>query len=300
MRDERYNPFKDDSAPISSNHDNTNVFEESVDETNPFTASGSSEQPEETNSHNVKPWLERLKGVGIIAAFFLVQTIASVIMMFLIAFDGSLNLMQNASDYAPILKDMFIGMAAAESMMVIVLLVIYNRVAVRKFKQAFVPFGHFIFKIVGYYALLWTATITFSIVDSLLFPNYLEEVGNNQDIIEQALAHPALAMIISICITAPIIEEYVFRYGIINKLLYGVNKYAAAVIAAFIFAFAHIGFSQMSDPYLFIHLMLGYIGQALVFGFIYVREDNIFYPIMIHIINNVQAVILIIALANLS
>lgn len=299
MKDERYNPFKDDSSSVSSELNNANVFDAAVDEDNPFTVSGSSNQPKADN-RNVKPWLERLKGVGIIAAFFLVQTIASVIMAILIAFDGSINLMQDANDYAPILKDMFIGMAAAETMMIIVLLIIYNRVAVRKFKQAFVPFGHFVFKIIGYYALLWTATIAFSMVDSLLFPKYIEEAGNNQDIIEQALAHPALAMIISICITAPIIEEYVFRYGIINKLLYGVNRYVAAVIAAFIFAFAHIGFSQMSDPYLFMHLMLGYIGQALVFGFIYVREDNIFYPIMIHIINNVQAVVLIIMLANLS
>lgn len=299
MKDERYNPFKDDSTPISSNDDNTNVFDATVEDANPFKVSESSQEPEE-NNRNVKPWLERLKGVGIIAAFFLVQTIASVIMMILIAFDGSINLMQDTNDYAPILKDMFIGMATAESLMIIVLLIIYNRVAVRKFKQAFIPFGHFLFKIIGYYALLWTATIAFSMVDSLLFPNYLNEAGSNQDIIEQALANPALAMIISICITAPIIEEYVFRYGIINKLLYGVNKYVAAVIAAFIFAFAHIGFSQMSDPLLFMHLMLGYIGQALVFGFIYVREDNIFYPIIIHIINNVQAVILIILLANFS
>lgn len=287
---EKYNPFKDGG----SNNQNIDNLEVTNDIFNfePQFETKIDKQP--------VPWLERLKGVGIIAAFFLVQTIASLIMVFLIARDGSLELVQDTTNVGPLLKDMFIGMAIAESLMIVILLVLYNRFAYSKFKQALVPFGQFVLKIIGYYILLWTATILFSVVDSMLFPSYLNEVGSNQDVIETALATPSIAMIISICLTAPIIEEYVFRYGIIKKLLYGVPKYLAAVIAAFIFSFAHIGFSQMGDIALFSHLMLGYIGQALVFGIIYVREDNIFYPITIHIINNVQAVILIILLANIS
>ncbi len=249
----------------------------------------------------IKPWFERFKGVLIIISFFIVQFVAGVIMVLLIVKHGSQISGDGSNITAIALKDMFTGMVIAETIFIGILIAIYNTRIIKSVKSTFESSIGFILKLIGYYALLWAATIVFSLVDTTLFPNLIEEAGANQDVIEQALTlTPSAGMLISICITAPIVEEFVFRYGIISKLLYGVNKYVAAVIAALIFSFAHVGFDQMTSVPLFTHLMIGYMGQALVFSFIYAREESLVYPILIHILNNVQAVILIITLASLA
>lgn len=243
------------------------------------------------------PWIQRFIGVAIICSFFVIQFIAGIIMVYFMVVHGNLGA-TSIETASGALSDMFLGMVISESIAIFILILIFNKKIWIKVKQAVSPIVVFVLKIAGYFALLWFVTIAFSVLDSILFPNLIEEAGSNQELIEAALSTPSLAMIISICLTAPIVEEFVFRYGVISKLLYGVNKYVAAVIAALIFAFAHIGFDQMSSAPLFIHLMIGYLGQALVFGFVYVREDNLLYPIVIHILNNLQAVILILALAK--
>ncbi len=246
----------------------------------------------------VNPWIERAKGLGIIISFFIVQFVASILMVMFIQME---NLDGITSDQlmSLMLGDMFRGMVIAESVFIIIMVVIYRKILRSKLSKGLNNIFETLIKIAIYYAILWGVTILFSIIDATFFSSYLNESGANQELIEQALTGtPNIAMIISICLTAPIVEEFIFRYGIISKLFYGVNKYLAAVLAALIFAFAHIGVSQMTDMAYFTHLMIGYLGQALVFSFIYAREEGLFYPIMIHILNNVQAVILIILLAN--
>ncbi len=255
----------------------------------------------ETNSETTKqinPWIERAKGLGIVISFFVVQFFASVLMMLFISMENISDITQDQL-ISLMLSDMFKGMVIAESIFIIIIAIIYRKVLKGRLSTSLNNLFELVIKIAVYYAILWGVTIVFSIIDSTLFPQYLNESGANQDLIEQALTGtPNIAMIISICLTAPIVEEFIFRYGIISKLLYGFNKYLAAVLAALIFAFAHIGFSQMTEVAYFSHLMIGYLGQALVFSFIYAREESLFYPIVIHILNNVQAVILIILLAN--
>lgn len=290
-------------------NNNNNPFESDITESKEVKdASVQTEAAETFNKEvetptdkDIKPWFERFKGVLIIISFFVVQFAASIIMVLLIVRHGG-QINSDGSNITSIaLKDMFTGMVIAESVFIGILIAIYNKRIFKNIKSTFDSSIGFIIKLLGYYFLLWGATIVFSIIDTTLFPNLIEEAGANQDVIEQALTlTPSAGMLISICITAPIVEEFVFRYGIISKLLYGVNKYVAAVIAALIFSFAHVGFDQMTSAPLFIHLMIGYMGQALVFSYIYAREQSLVYPILIHIINNVQAVVLIIVLANLA
>lgn len=265
------------------------LFEINVEQQPMFT------EPEKKQN----PWLTRFTGVLIIISFWIVQFLAAVLMVVFLTAHGNLGAIESAQDLSGPMQDMFLGMMVAELLMIIILVIIYNKRIWNKTKDALSQPVEFLLKIAGYFGLLWVVTIVFSIVDSTLFPQLISEAGDNQELIETALATPSLPMIISICITAPIVEEFVFRFGIISKLLYGVNKYVAAVIAALIFSFAHIGFSQMTSLPLFIHLMIGYLGQALVFSFIYAKEDNLIYSIAIHILNNLQAVILIVVIANL-
>lgn len=240
-------------------------------------------------------WKERLKGVLILSFFWIMQFIGAIITIGIITIKFAKTQDDISKDIyiATYLKSMFMVMFALEVASIVLIIAIYKKRVLIKIKEAFKPFLKFVYKIIIYSVILSVSGIIFSIIDTALFPNLASQVGDNQEVIELALKKATPTMILSICITAPIVEEFVFRYGIIKKLLYGVNKYIAALIAALIFSFVHIGFSQASDISMFTHLMLGYLGQALVFSYVFVREDNLVYSITLHVINNINAVMLI-------
>lgn len=300
MNEEQYSPFKKQESQLKEGQDNS-YTQHATYNSSPMISSAEDvfgmQKPTFEPKKKVSPWIERLKGVMIIALFFVVQYLAGLIFSYIAVANNHADSIKSVADAGPLLKDMFTGMVIAEGVFVLGILIVYNKRVWFKIKDALGSFGKFVVKIFGYYILLTVTTIVFSIIDTSLFPEYASNVGDNQALIEAALLTPSLAMIVSICFTAPIVEEFVFRFGIIKKLLYGMNKYVAAVVAALIFSFAHIGISQATDHALFAHLMLSYIGQALVFAIVYVREDNLIYPITVHIINNAQAIILITMLA---
>lgn len=296
MNEEQYSPFKKQGTQLKEKQDYSYTHHTTYNSNpmiNPVEDVFGKQKPSLNSNKEVFPWIERLKGVVIIGLFFIVQYIAGIIFAYIAKVNNHIEGIKSVADAGPILKDMFTGMVIAEGLFVIAILIVYNKKVWFKIKDALGSFIKFIVKIFGYYILLTVATIVFSIIDTSLFPEYASNVGDNQALIEAALLTPSLAMIVSICFTAPIVEEFVFRFGVIKKLLYGMNKYIAAVVAALIFSFAHIGIGQATDHALFAHLMLSYIGQALVFAMVYVREDNLIYPITVHIINNTQAIILI-------
>lgn len=248
---------------------------------------------EEGQAKPVNTWIERLKGVGIVGWFYLSQFIASIIMTILIVVHS-----QDATTAEEVTKiglnDMFVAMVSMETVFIIILILVYRSKITDKLKEPLGNIGRTVVKLIKYFVLLWVVNIIFSTLDATFFPNLIEESGSNQDLIESALSSPSIFMIISICFTAPIVEEYVFRFGVMSKLFYGVNRYVAAVLAAFLFSFAHIGFSQAADITLFVHLLFGYMGPALVFSYVYARENNLFYSIALHILSNAQAVFIII------
>lgn len=254
---------------------------------------GQTEMNHKKNPKN--KWKERLKGVLIISLFWIMQFIGAIITIGIITIKFAKTQDDISKDIyiATYLKSMFMVMFAFEVASILLIIAIYKKRVLTKIKEAFKPFFKFAYKIIIYSVILSVTGIIFSLIDTALFPDLASQVGDNQEVIELALKKATPTMILSICITAPIVEEFVFRYGIIKKLLFGLNKYIAALIAALIFSFVHIGFSQASDLSMFAHLMLGYLGQALVFSYVFVREDNLVYSIALHVMNNINAVMLI-------
>lgn len=262
----------------------------------------------ESNMQEQKPspgqsrLIQHLKGIGIIGVFFLSQTVAGFVGVFIAMAALGADEVLNNSESVEVYEYLFAGMAIVDAIFIVVLIIIYRKAIVKAvFKidqNILIRFFKFIGKIVMYFILYLITVTLFNVIDSALFPQFIEELGDNQEFIEDALlSAPSIALIFTICIGAPVIEEYVFRYGIMKRLLYGVNKYVAAVIAALIFSFIHIGFSQMSDMALFAHLMLGYLGQALVFSLVYAYEDNLLYPIALHLLGNSLSILFILGLA---
>lgn len=143
-------------------------------------------------------------------------------------------------------------------------------------------------KILIYYLILFLVNTLFSFIDSVLFTEYIAEAGANQDLVVSAVSSGSMIFsFISIVITAPLIEEFVFRFAVMNKVFGKAPKIVAIIASSLIFTFIHIGFGQFSEGIPFvIHVMMGYLPIALCLSIIYAKEQKLEYSISVHLLNN--------------
>lgn len=93
---------------------------------------------------------------------------------------------------------------------------------------------------------------------------------------EQMLAHPFLA-IVTLCLVGPMVEEWVFREGVLRQLhLSRSNKFWAVVLSALAFGLVHLNPVQI-----FAATLLG-----LLLGWLYVRIGDVRQPMLLHVFNN--------------
>ena len=95
------------------------------------------------------------------------------------------------------------------------------------------------------------------------------------------------ASLLFVGIIGPIVEEYVFRKQIINHVrMYGEKR--AVIFSAFVFALFHGNLAQM-----FYAFTLG-----LVFGYVYIKTDDIKYSAGLHILVNTVSGVLVGGMIN--
>ncbi|CAM3452644.1 CPBP family intramembrane glutamic endopeptidase [Pseudostreptobacillus hongkongensis] len=118
-----------------------------------------------------------------------------------------------------------------------------------------------------------------------LFSHYYTEffnvtAKNQQTIEEMAKNSNIIALILTLVISAPLIEELVFR-----KILFNVtkNKVIGLIISSLLFALLH----DFSDPKsIFIYFVMG-----LTFGGVYYKTGSIELSMLVHFVNNLIAAI---------
>lgn len=148
---------------------------------------------------------------------------------------------------------------------------------IKKNLKIFIPLVVFSFAFI--YLGEFLCSLFYSIFDMKL-------TSNNQETLEKMLQTNLLPlMLISICITGPIIEEIVFRkciFGFFNK------NTAPLIISALAFGLLHV-----ISTFDFVHV-LPYIVTGLIFGGIYIlSKRNIYATILAHMIANTVSVIFI-------
>lgn len=229
-----------------------------------------------------------LKGIIIFVVYILLQTIVGIVGAMIAAFNG-VSIMSSESDMYYMVA---YGLIA---FIVVVILINRYKLSIRNsLSKVKAQPKQFVAKFAIYFAITWGLLIAFNGIDSLFFSKYITELGDNEEILNQAIAtNPSFLLVTGIAIWIPIVEEYVFRYGLINKLFSKLNRYVAAIIVTIIFAFFHIGFTQMftNEAGYTIHLLLTYLPVSLALNIIYARENDLTIPIIIHIINNSISVI---------
>ncbi|MDD6879194.1 MAG: CPBP family intramembrane metalloprotease [bacterium] len=123
-----------------------------------------------------------------------------------------------------------------------------------------------------------TCMATFNIIINKFFPT---SIANNEETIKSMITVNPVIMLLSTSIFAPIIEELVFRKGFRIAIK---NNFAFVLISGLVFGALHVVLSiQSIYDYLYI---LPYCSLGIAFSYIYYKTDNIYAPIMIHMIHN--------------
>lgn len=185
--------------------------------------------------------------------------------------------------------------------LIIVLCIVYRKHIRNKLKTTFDQFKPFCIQLVKYIAMLLILSVIVFFANATLFPEFKSTIGQNQSIINQVVLYkPNIYVFIVVLLFAPIVEEYIFRYGLINRLLKNCRPAVQIILSALIFSLIHLNFEQLAlSPIYFLHLLLLYLPMAVVYGYVYIREKNILFPLTIHILNNIGSIVLVLITTNL-
>lgn len=165
------------------------------------------------------------------------------------------------------------------SLILIFIFLIYKKEAMKDSKLSIkfskVPFGWIL---VGIIAVFLAQTIG-SMLDKSIFHLTTQSVNTSSNIESVAISPLAL---VSIVILAPLVEELVFRYAVINILSRKSNKIGCILISSLFFSIMHFDF-----PFVFGYFLIG-----LVLAAIYVHTNRLLVSFVVHASMNLIVVML--------
>lgn len=148
-------------------------------------------------------------------------------------------------------------------------------------------------KIMMYFILAILIQIVFGIIATQLFPGVEGEANQNALEGMMKINPTSIGFFIMVVISGPFVEEFFFRFVLIEKLLYKLPKLLIIIVGTLIFSFMH---AQAADSLTgFIHDLITYSGMSLVLCSVYVYERNILFTLAVHMGNNFLAYIGMIA-----
>ena len=120
---------------------------------------------------------------------------------------------------------------------------------------------------------------------SLLYPNY--EAMNEHSVAELVGRFPALLLIVSLGIMGPVTEEVIFRLAPIGLTGKKHQKILMVFAAAALFMLVHMHAFTMEE----LLSNLPHFATGLVYGFVLVISGNATLPVVLHMMNNLPAMV---------
>lgn len=133
-----------------------------------------------------------------------------------------------------------------------------------------------------------------AIVSNTLITLFLgsSDSASNQLLFEALLDKGFVLMAIQSILLAPIVEEIIFR-GLIFGSIREHHKYLAHFISALCFGFVHIYSGLFAGDLTQLFYLLSYGGSGLAFSYAYESRKTIVAPILVHMANNLIAVLVL-------
>lgn len=95
---------------------------------------------------------------------------------------------------------------------------------------------------------------------------------------------------IGIIFLLPCVEEMLYR-GVVFNSLHGHNRVLAYVLSTLIYSSVHLmGYATTQEPITLFWSFVHYLPAGFTLAWVYVRADNIFAPILLHMVINAMGV----------
>ena len=219
-----------------------------------------------------------IKLIGALIMFFYLSTLLVTVIKYL---GFTIN------DY----QDLVVLSTTAEIIMASVIFIIYQKTFAKNLSE--LKGKTVINKLFKYLVIFVIVKIGSGIISSVLclLLGFDLDVSENQKVINSYIEAAPLFMLFTTSITTPVVEEGIFRLGL-KKVIN--NKIAFIVISGLIFGFLHIFPTDLNLTYAVV-TSIPYVAIGCTLAYIYAKEENIYYPMIIHGLNNLLSVILIIS-----
>lgn len=166
------------------------------------------------------------------------------------------------------------------------MVILYKAQYVEKFKKIF-TFKNILLIVLMTFGVI-IAEMVWNTILLNVFPTVYDQTSSNQEEIRLMLQNTTpLNMFLILVIIGPIIEEFLFRYLLIDEILIFLPRIAAGIISVIIFAAIHSMTELTSgDLQLAIYTVCQYIPSAVIFVAVYLRTNNIYMSSAVHILAN--------------
>lgn len=166
----------------------------------------------------------------------------------------------------------------SNSVLLIILALIFKKSLIEDFKKLKKNFSEIFEKSL----VIWIIGLTFMAVFNILINKFSpNSVAGNEESLKSMISINPFIMLLSTSFFAPLIEELVFRKNFRNAFK---NNIAFVLISGLIFGGLHVVLSvESAYDYLYI---FPYCSLGIAFSYLYYKTDNVYSPIMMHMIHN--------------
>ena len=161
---------------------------------------------------------------------------------------------------------------------------------IKRFKEHFTD--NFVYSITIGIVMIYGISIVANMIINFVLGGGSNDSAN-QLLFEDYLNNGALLMAFQSVILAPILEELLFR-GLVFRSLRDKSKWLAIFASSFLFGFLHIYSALFAGDLSQLIYLFSYGGMGFVFSYAYEKRKTICVPILMHMINNLVAIILLV------
>lgn len=185
-------------------------------------------------------------------------------------------------------KDIVVISSATEVLLSVLIFALYGTDLIKD--KTILKDNDIVKKIIKYFCMFWVIKILSSLVMAALCAagGFDINISENQETINLYTTSAPILMLLTSSITTPFVEEGIFRLGI-SKIIK--NKHLFIIISGLVFGFLHIFPTDLNITYALIS-SIPYVTMGMILAYIYKKEDNIYYPIFLHGLNNFISMIL--------
>lgn len=216
-----------------------------------------------------------IKSISVIILYYIFYNVLFIIMK-------SFGL--NINEFSMLQK--VITFFVLDSLLVILLWLIYRRDLKREFILFKDNFKKFIEKYTKYWLL---GIVLMSVMNMIITYIVKSDIASNEEVVRSLIEKFPLYGLFSACIIAPFTEEIIFRKTFKDVIK---NKYVLIITCGFIFGLIHVlGTYESISDFLYI-FSYGIFGA--IFAYIYYKTDTVFVPMFFHFIHNTLLVLVFI------